>query len=339
MARRLRELEPVPVGMITAAIGATNISSWLSSRICRQLPDTAPLMEEHAGLIHQHRAAVQKLRGSIANYQQAFAAAVGRGERPPNEGPSLYDGYLFAPAGCYNALVAPLTRYPVAGWVWYQGEANTRRAAVYSARLKALIADYRTRWQQPTAPFVVVQLPGYEPSAAEEAGSNSPHTSWAWLREQQRQAVLDTPATGLVVTLDAGDARRIHPRDKRPVGRRCADEAWALRNGSVRGQAWLPTEATAVSTGVTAVHFQRQCAAGRLVPAADFSCTVIDRSGATVEATCAAVGDDHLLLRHPTCVAPVEIRYAFSNHPQPTLHDQTGVPVSPFRLEISYRTA
>jgi len=79
--------------------------------------------------------------------------------------------------------------------------------------MSALVARWRSTFQQENLPFYFVQLPG---SGAAEG--------WPYLREQQRQS-MDLPNVGMVVTIDLEGAG-IHPPNKFDVGERLA--RWAL---------------------------------------------------------------------------------------------------------------
>jgi sialate O-acetylesterase len=57
-------------------------------------------------------------------------------------------------AGLYNTMVAPVINYTIKGMVWYQGESNSTRAIEYGGLLKALIANWRYKWQQGSTPFI-----------------------------------------------------------------------------------------------------------------------------------------------------------------------------------------
>lgn len=120
------------------------------------------------------------------------------------------------PTALYNAMVAPEIKYAIKGFCWYQGESNAGRPAEYAQLLPALIADWRSKWQQGTLPFLYVQLPGfmdynYQPS---ESG-------WAVLRESQLSA-LSVPNTAMAVAIDLGEWNDIHPDNKKDVGERLA---------------------------------------------------------------------------------------------------------------------
>src|ERR1044072_4198724 len=80
---------------------------------------------------------------------------------------------------------------------------------------------WRERWGQGDFPFGIVQLPNYrdpKPEPADEA--------WSHIREAQRRTALSTKEAGLIVTIDVGEARDIHPKNKLDVGQRMA--RWAL---------------------------------------------------------------------------------------------------------------
>ena len=84
-----------------------------------------------------------------------------------------------------------------------------------------MIRAWRERWGQGDFPFGIVQLPNYrdpKPEPADEA--------WSHIREAQRRTARSTKNAGLIVTIDVGEARDIHPKNKLDVGRRMA--RWAL---------------------------------------------------------------------------------------------------------------
>lgn len=131
----------------------------------------------------------------------------------PNSFPSLL----------YNAMVNPLIPYAFQGVLWYQGEANVWRAHQYKKAFPLLIQDWRSHWGQGDFPFYFVQL-----STFDEFGGNSNKGSrWAELREAQSET-LHIKNTGMAVTTDIGNAKDIHPTNKKDVGLRLA--AIALNN-------------------------------------------------------------------------------------------------------------
>ena len=73
----------------------------------------------------------------------------------------------------WNGMVAPITLYPVKGFIWYQGEANRRErdAFLYRRLFGAMIQDWRTQWGQGDLPFLWVLLaPFTSPAPADLLG-------------------------------------------------------------------------------------------------------------------------------------------------------------------------
>lgn len=119
------------------------------------------------------------------------------------------------PAGCFNAMIAPLKSLRCAAIVWYQGESSaTRGPEGYGNTMIALIQSWRDVFGNPHLPFVEVQLPniGFEARG------------WARLRNEQR-AVLALDDTAMVVTLGLGENNDLHPTNKSGVA---SHVVWAL---------------------------------------------------------------------------------------------------------------
>jgi hypothetical protein len=124
-----------------------------------------------------------------------------------------------SPTVLWNAMMAPLTPFPLAGAIWYQGEANADRAYQYRTLFPTMIAAWREAWGLPDLPFLFVQLANFM-APPERPGESA----WAELREAQTMT-LQLPHTGMAVILDIGEADDIHPRDKKDVGLRLALQA------------------------------------------------------------------------------------------------------------------
>lgn len=116
------------------------------------------------------------------------------------------------PTALYNSMIEPLKNYGVKGAIWYQGEGNTGKPSQYSIYLRSLIEDWRDVFNNPTMPFMFVQLPNYQAAVANPSESN-----WALLRESQLKT-LALPYTGMATTIDVGDPNNLHPLSKKPVG-------------------------------------------------------------------------------------------------------------------------
>ncbi|RYZ25249.1 MAG: sialate O-acetylesterase, partial [Sphingobacteriales bacterium] len=121
------------------------------------------------------------------------------------------------PALTYNAMIYPVTRFAIAGAIWYQGESNTNTASGYKKLFSSMIQDWRNAWKK-EFPFYFVQIAPY---------TYGNHNVGALLREQQWQTLNAVARTGMVVTTDlVDDVKNIHPNDKLSVANRLAN--WAL---------------------------------------------------------------------------------------------------------------
>jgi sialate O-acetylesterase len=119
------------------------------------------------------------------------------------------------PTVLYNGMLAPIIPFTMRGVLWYQGETNVGRAEQLTELFPAMIRGWREDWGQGDFPFYFVQLAPW----GGNAGFSLPE-----LAEAQASA-LSLSNTGMIVTLDVGDAENIHPPKKEPVGHRLA--LWA----------------------------------------------------------------------------------------------------------------
>ncbi len=119
----------------------------------------------------------------------------------------------WTPSVLYNAMIHPLTSYKVKGVIWYQGEANVGFEDEYKKTFQAMIKGWRKQWNY-EFPFYFVQIAPYD----YENGLS------AALRNAQYKSTA-TSKTGIVSTLDLGNAKNIHPANKLDVGKRLANLA------------------------------------------------------------------------------------------------------------------
>ena len=126
--------------------------------------------------------------------------------RPPDapQDPAKNPGF---PTVLYNGMVHPLMPYAIkgVGLVIRSSEANAGGPVEYRTLLPTMIQDWRTRWGQGDFPFLIVQLANYMKRLPDPSESN-----WAALREAQANT-LALPNIGLAVTIDIGEADKVHP--------------------------------------------------------------------------------------------------------------------------------
>ncbi|MBN2807231.1 MAG: glycosyl hydrolase family 2, partial [Prolixibacteraceae bacterium] len=122
------------------------------------------------------------------------------------------------PTVLYNGMIHPLLPYAIKGAIWYQGESNVGRGAQYESLFPTMISNWRIDWQQGAFPFYFVQISPYD------YGTDADESVSA-LRFAQFKT-LELENTGMVVTMDIGNPKNIHPANKNDVGKRLA--LWAL---------------------------------------------------------------------------------------------------------------
>ncbi len=249
----------------------------------------------------------------------------------PHRGPGGGGGGTMQnqPAALYNAMLAPLTQYAIKGFLWYQGEANTGRAAEYAKLQPAMIADWRKKWKEGDLPFLFVQLPGfgdynYLPSESQ----------WAELREAQAQS-LTVPNTAMAVAIDLGEWNDIHPDRKKEVGDRLALAARKLVYGENLTAAGPTLRSAAIEGGKIVLRFDH----------ADNGLTTSDGEDPQEFAIAGADGKfvwasariegDKVILQSDKIKEPKYVRYAWADDPvNPNLYNKEGLPAAPFRTTL-----
>ncbi len=195
----------VPVGLINVSIGGTPAEAWVRREALAAHPQLAAMVRGN-WLSNKSLGPWCRERGAH-NLKRALAA----NESIP--GDDLGPNHSFKPAFMWDAAVARFTRQSIAGVLWYQGESNAQidwRVAQHDAVLKTLITDWRKQWKRPKLPFLSVQLPAMK------------RPNWPAFRASQQRVQDALPHTGLAVTIDLGHPTNVHPRDKKPVGKRLA---------------------------------------------------------------------------------------------------------------------
>jgi len=300
--RDLQKSLNVPVGLIETCWGGSPAEVWMSQRALASNP------------VYQ--------RDILDSYAAALRKTEPAG--PKSQRPA------WKPAELYNGMISPLIPFAIKGAIWYQGESNEARAQQYGILLPTMIKAWRERWGEGNFPFGIVQLPNYrdqKPEPADEA--------WSFLREAQRRTTLTTPNSGLIVTIDIGEAHDIHPKNKLDVGKRMA--LWALAD--VYGRKLTksgPMFRTAKIAGSKIILTFDEAGEGLRIRDGDkldeFAIAGADRKWHWANAR--IVGKDRIEVWLDSTPQPLAVRYAFNNNPRhPNLTNETGLPAAPFRTD------
>lgn len=174
--KKIHQTLNVPVGLINSSWGGTPAETWVADGVIK----ANPILNEAANKL------------------------------------STFRWWPTAPGLAYNAMIAPLTNFKIAGAIWYQGESNTGTNSSYEALMKTLIDSWRSQWATNFS-FYLVQIAPYK------YGNNN---IGALVQEAQTK-LMTHPKTGTAIITDLVDnVNDIHPTNKRDVGVRLAN--WAL---------------------------------------------------------------------------------------------------------------
>eukprot|EP00903_Cladosiphon_okamuranus_P004146 g4144.t1 len=321
----------VPVGIIHTSWGSSSIEAWMPRDMVETVPHFKMMMEE----FDADTATREKIQ------------AILDGPRPWAKGD---DVFLRRQTNIlYNAMMAPLAPFACRGLVWYQGERNTQSMEgmlrepwfsrnsgmlVYGDVLQKLVKRLRKEWGNDEMHFLAVMLPGYGqvlPGGPDESPRSPVAHSWAWMRESQLK-VLDLKHSGVANTIDLGDMKNIHPKDKLPVGRRLA--LLAARDTLGKDVAAEgPIKSSVEKRGDSLVVHFKQAEGMKTKDGEDpAGFWVADASGKWVAAR-ARIEGQSVVLAAPGLANPEYVRYAFAGMPEVNLVNAAGLPAYPFRTD------
>lgn len=324
--RELVQKERVPIGLIEAAVGASPIEAWISlgalSKDSTLMPIFSVWSEEAEAQAKLDRE--QELEGRLRLPPSEQRESVNPGpEKRSRFIAEAYSKLYFAPSYLYNAMIAPLTPFPIRGVIWYQGEANAftpMTAPLYSHMLPMMIADWRSKWDEGDFPFLYVQL------ANLELGADS--QGWSMVREAQRRS-LSVINTGMAVTIDVGDPSNIHPRDKQDVGHRLALWARATVYGEkIEDSGPLFRQANREGDHIV-VRFDH-AQDGLIARGPEIKAFEIAGEDGKFVSAVASIKGNCVWVSASSVKDPVYVRYGWSGNPECNLYNKEGLPASPF---------
>ena len=327
-ARDIHRALGVPVGIVDCPWGGTPIESWMSDAATNSTSLAAVLDARWKKEMSEWPPErVAKYPADMAAWEKAEREArVNHTTNPLTwpQPPATTDSPIL-PAGLFNAMIAPLQPGALRGILWYQGESNVGRAEEYPELFKTMIRSWRQGFGQGDVPFYFVQIANFGDE------SERVDRGWARLREAQAQA-LSLPNTGMAVTIDIGEARNVHPRNKQEVGRRLALIAKTQLYGippEISGPVFAGASREGAAMRVRFSH------AGDELQARGGEVGALEIAGAdkVFHAAVGTIETDSLLVSSPEVAEPVAVRYAWTNAPRANLYGDTGLPVAPFRSD------
>ncbi len=229
------------------------------------------------------------------------------------------------PTVLYNGMINPLIQFAIKGVIWYQGESNAGRANQYRTLFPSLIKDWRKRWNIGDFPFYFVQLANFK-----EAQANPVESDWAELRDAQKET-LGLPNTGMAVTIDIGNAKDIHPKNKQDVGKRLAFISLAKTYKQNITYSGPTVDKVAIENGTIRITF-KDAFRGLVVkgPLKSFAIAGEDQKFYWADGL---IDGNQIILSSKNVPNPVAVRYAWANNPDANLYNTAGLPASPFKTD------
>ncbi|MBN1805166.1 MAG: hypothetical protein JW837_07945 [Sedimentisphaerales bacterium] len=326
--RELYQRLNVPIGLIHTSWGGTPSEAWTRREVLENEPEAGPILERYADAVANYPQAKQEYEQKLEEWKKTVEKARTEGRQIPRRPYApLGPDHPHAPAGLYNAMIAPLIPYGINGAIWYQGESNAGRAYQYRKIFPAMITNWRNDWGQGDFSFLFVQLANFMETKSEPGDS-----AWAELREAQSMS-LDLPKTGMAVIIDIGEANDIHPKNKQDVGKRLA--LWALAKNYKKDIVYSgPLFKRMNVEGNKAILSFDHIGSGLMARSSGklegFAIAGADRKFVRASAD---IEGDKVVVSSEKVPEPAAVRYAWADNPVCNLYNKEGLPASPFRTD------
>jgi len=331
--RELHQKLGIPVGVIVSALGSTPIEAWTSMDAQKSRPELKELLSswDEKAATYESAAAKDAFEKDLAAWKDAAAKARAEGTPAPREPkPPIHPRDQPAhPAVMFNGMIAPLIPYALRGAIWYQGEFNSQRedyATLYRHQLPLLVSDWRARWGRNDLPFAWVQLPTFDTT------TRSPRMpGWPLIREGQLLS-LTVPNTGMIVSIDLGEANSVHPLNKKAFAHRLA--LWARAEVYGGKVFWSgPLFASWKVQGSEIELSFRHTDGGLIAKNGDLTGFIIAGADKQWHPARARIVKDKVVASSPDVPAPVAVRYSWADNPEGNLCNAASLPASPFRTD------
>jgi sialate O-acetylesterase len=343
-ARRIQAQTQVPIGLITNAVGGTNIELWMSQETLLETAELEPYARQMRASLADYRRQLATALPALEDWTARSRAALAAGEEIPllPQLPDFPFGERLHRPRCvtlHNGHIAPLLPLSLRGVLWYQGE-NNADGHLYVEKKRAMVAAWRRWFRDADLPLYYVQLAAWQQPNADPAGGE-----WGPIRDAQRRC-LTIPGTGMASAIDLGDAEDIHPKNKADVGERLA--LWALRDlyGQrdvvVSGPIFREMEIEGQRVRLQFDHVGGGLVSGTKAGRAPvefspepnlqrFAIAGADRRWHWAEAV---IEGETVVVSSPQVPAPVAVRYAYCSNPAgANLYNRAGLPAAPFRTD------
>lgn len=223
----------------------------------------------------------------------------------------------------YNAMIAPLTNFAIAGVLWYQGESNTESHFAYEALFSGMIQSWRKAWNI-DFPFYYAQIAPFT--------YGKPFIG-ALLREAQTK-VLSLNKVGMVVTSDlVPDTTNIHPTLKKEVADRFTNLALQKHYGQANIIADGPMyESHTIDKDNIIIQLKNvpNGLTTKNQPITQFEIAGNDKVFYPAQAK---INGNTILVNNKNVKNPIAVRYMFNNTGMGNVFSTAGLPLNLFRTD------
>jgi len=230
------------------------------------------------------------------------------------------------PSVLFNAMINPIVPFTVKGAIWYQGESNADRAYQYRELFPLMIKDWRQKWNI-NFPFYFVQLANYTALPDQPVES-----AWAELREAQLQT-LHLENTGMAVTIDIGEAKDIHPKNKQEVGRRLSLLARANTYGEKIVCEGPVYDSYIIEGNTIRIKFKGTDGGLKTKDGITLKGFAIAETDHKFQWADAMIEGNDVIVSCKGMINPIAVRYAWAENPVCNLYNNADLPASPFRTD------
>ncbi len=302
--RELQKHLGVPVGVIHAALGGSEMMAWMPTEV---LQSKYPECTTEQWL------------------QSKYMSAWVRGRARQNIGKDLNAPHPYKPAYLFETGIRPWQNFPVAGVIWYQGESDAEIQDMEQnyALLSDLIEGWRSAFGNPKLPFLQVQLP--------RINDKSPlRAYWPEFRAVQQRAAYKIPGVYSLTTIDLGSRNSdVHPPRKLEVGTRLADLAAAKVYGK-KVPCTGPVVAKVVPQGKKLRVYMGHDKGLRTTDGKAPVGFEVSEDGQTFYPAEAEIKGGSVVLSSPQVKKPTHVRYGWYTYLEPNLVNEHGLPAVPY---------
>ena len=309
-ARELYLALDIPIGIVDASWGGTNIDAWTPRSGYEGCDESIKAVAGYE--VKANWDAKTDRKGPIGDRHQQ-------------------------PTVLYNAMVSAFAPMAMRGFIWYQGCHNSNEPQLYCAKLHALYNGWSRDFENPGLRLYLVQLAPW-------------NQNWLGICMAQTKFCAEEKNAALAVTADVGNFDDIHPNDKEIVSKRLVahalkrdygfpipeDDSPVLKSVSFEGgkaklsfdnvrrwYVYAPDRSRKAA-------FELAGADGKWVDAKIENFKVVKSHDGKRDVVTDYLDSTEIVLSAPGVAAPVKVRYMGKPKTFGTLYNEASLPLGPF---------